>query len=533
DPECVPEDSKIKAPWDCRDNIMFYVIAGYIVGILIVQIWYYRNPQKACKDLNVKWLFIVIIGLGLLLMVLRRQGRCILALCLPTLVTDRVLLMAFALLVALSGPVQNFIRNIAILGHSLTCEGSLLFYALDKMHRIMAEPSYPVQESFQGTLSAINQIINKLDKILVHMEFPIADIQATYTTCTDWLALQLDYFNYQMSSPLNRCMAAGLLVEKQLNNQAKEIRKDHFAWFCDNLKSLTSFFENNISLQEGLVADIFHRLHTSFVKLRFIFMATITFEHNTAWSTLGSTSDKDLVLQQEMYKYMDLQTRKLFLVYLIIYTILFMLILYLILKATTFRFRYLASPDFNNVYITREFEIYEEQQFQSLEVRALPLSSCEENKYVEIDSIRLLPTEFYSRKQSGVFLVIMGIQLFSICFLDFSLFVLIKIMSHYSNVSKIIPASSDYLRLAIKGKGTIVHLLRNIVNAFEPRYFDVDEQRCIIIPRKPKYLHYFFILILYIFAWFLIFFEPYGLRKRHRIMAYFYPEQAQKRAIAL
>lgn len=75
DPECVPEDSKIKAPWDCRDNIMFYVIAGYIVGILIVQIWYYRNPQKACKDLNVKWLFIVIIGLGLLLMALRRQGR--------------------------------------------------------------------------------------------------------------------------------------------------------------------------------------------------------------------------------------------------------------------------------------------------------------------------------------------------------------------------------------------------------------------------------------------------------------------------
>lgn len=147
----------------------------------------------------------------------------------------------------------------------------------------------------------------------------------------------------------------------------------------------------------------------------------------------------------------------------------------------------------------------------------------------------------------------MGIQLFSICFLDYSLYVLIKMMSQYSTVSKIIPgrlqlqildinvviihqmlkASSDYIRLAIKGRGTIVHLLRNIVNAFEPRYFDVDEQRCIIIPRKPKYLHYIFILILYIFAWFLVFFEPYGLRKRYWIMAYFYPEQAQKRAISL
>lgn len=100
--------------------------------------------------------------------------------------------MAFALLVALSGPVQNFIRNIAILGHGLTCEGSLLFYALDKMHRIMAEPSYPVQESFQGTLSTINQIINKLDKILVHMEFPLADIRKTFVS---------DYDDNEDSSP--------------------------------------------------------------------------------------------------------------------------------------------------------------------------------------------------------------------------------------------------------------------------------------------------------------------------------------------
>ncbi|KAH8317191.1 hypothetical protein KR074_001073, partial [Drosophila pseudoananassae] len=534
DPECTPTDGDMKAPWDCCDNIMFYVIAGYIVGILIVQIWYYRNPQKACRDLNAKWLFLVAIGLGLLLMVLTRPGRCILVLCLPTLVHYRVLVISFALLVALSGPVTNFIVNIAILGHSLTCEGNRLFAALAKMHRVMAEPSYPVQESFQGTLSAINQIINKLDKLLVRMELPIADIQATYRTCTEWLDLQQDFFNYKMGSPFNRCLAAGFLVEKQLNSQSEESNKeDHFSWFCKDLESLTSFFEKNLLLQEELMEDIFRRLHIELVKLRFIFMATITFEHNTDWSTVGSTCDKDLGLQQEIYKYMDWQRHKLFFVYSIIYIIIFIFIFNLILKATSFRFRYLASQDYNNVYITRDFKIYEEQQFKSVEVKALPLRSCEENKYVEINSPRLLPEELDSLKHSGVFLVIMGIQLFSICFLDYSLYVLIKMMSHYSKVSKIIPASSDYHRLAIKGKGTIVHLLRSIVNAFEPRYFDVDEHMCLIIPRKPKYLLYCFIFILYIFAWFLVFMEPYELRKRHRIMAYFYPEQAQRRAIAL
>nr|XP_043069950.1 DC-STAMP domain-containing protein 2 [Drosophila bipectinata] len=530
-PECPPKDSEIKAPWDCRDNVMFYVIAGYIVGVLIVQIWYYRNPQKACRDLNAKWLFLVVIGLGLLLMVLTRPGRCILALCLPTLVHYRVLVISCALLVALSGPVTNFIFNIAILGHSLTCEGKLLFVALEKMHRVMAEPSYPVQESFQGTLSAISQIINKLDKILVRMELPIADIQATYRTGIEWLDLQHDFFNYKMGSPFNRCLAAGFLVEKQLNSQSEESNKeDHFSWFCKDLESLTSFFDKNLLLQEELMEDIFRRLHIIFVKLRFIFMATITFEHNTDWSTVGSICDKDLGLHQEIYKYMDWQRRKLFLVYSIIYVIIFILIFNLILKATSFRFRYLASKDYNNVYITRDFKIYEEQQFESLEVKALPLRSFEENKYVEINSMRLLPEEFDSLKHSRVFLVIMGIQLFSICFLDYSLYVLIKMMSHYSKVSKIVP---DYHRLAIKGKGTIVHLLRSIVNAFEPRYFDVDEHKCLIIPRKPKYLFYCFIFILYILAWVLVFLEPYELRKRHRIMAYFYPEQAQRRAIAL
>lgn len=92
-----------------------------------------------------------------------------------------------------------------------------------------------------------------------------------------------------------------------------------------------------------------------------------------------------------------------------------------------------------------------------------------------------------------------------------------------------IPAPS-YTKIVINGGGKIGDMLRDLVQAFEPRTFKMNTQRCLPIPGYPKYLRYVWILLLYLLAWFLVFWEPYGLRQRHRVMMYFYPEESRRRS---
>jgi len=94
------------------------------------------------------------------------------------------------------------------------------------------------------------------------------------------------------------------------------------------------------------------------------------------------------------------------------------------------------------------------------------------------------------------------------------------------NVNFTAPA---YQKIVIKGGGKIGDILRDLVHAFEPKAFKINTQRCLPTPGKPKYLRYIWILLLYLLAWFMVFWEPYGLRKKHRIMVYFYPEESSRR----
>ncbi|XP_070142090.1 E3 ubiquitin-protein ligase DCST1-like [Drosophila kikkawai] len=83
--------------------------------------------------------------------------------------------------------------------------------------------------------------------------------------------------------------------------------------------------------------------------------------------------------------------------------------------------------------------------------------------------------------------------------------------------------------MVIKGGGQIGSFLRDLVHAFEPKVLQMNSYNCLPVPENPKYWLYFWILVLYVLAWIMVFWEPYGLRQRHRIMAYFHPEVSCRR----
>ncbi|KAI8039010.1 hypothetical protein M5D96_007721 [Drosophila gunungcola] len=266
-PECNPADRGLKSHSNGLGNPLPYIIAGYIVGILLVLFWYYRNPQKACIDLNEKWVFAVLLFLLLLILIQRRPARCIAALCFSSLASYqfRAVVIALAFLMACSGPVRNIIHNICIMANTLYCGQNVLIRALRLMQRIINDPSHSVEESFQGVLTDIRKLMNKLDKLLIKLERPIAKIHATYKICADWLGVQRDHFDYKMGTPYNRCMKAGNLSITQCKNEfgvkTKDCcNKERFNWFCDSLKTLKTFFNDNLQWSQVLIEEIFQRI---------------------------------------------------------------------------------------------------------------------------------------------------------------------------------------------------------------------------------------------------------------------------------
>ncbi|XP_017059462.2 uncharacterized protein LOC108100199 isoform X1 [Drosophila ficusphila] len=540
EPKCNPAGHGKKSSSECQDNKLLYMIAGYVVGILMVLIWYYRNPQKARRDLNGRWIFIVLFFLLLIILVQKRPARCIAALCFFSLVRYqfRALIIAFAFLVACCGPVKTTIHNICIMANSLYCGQNVLIQALSPMQRIINDPSHSVEESFQGTLAAVRKLVNKLDKLLLNLEKPIALIHVTYRTCGDWLILQKNHFDYRMGSPYNRCMKAGNLSVAQCQSEFYKETKEccnlqRFAWFCESLRGIKSFFDDNIQWSLLIIEEIFKRLHICFIKIRYVFISTISFDHKLKLNSTSSlTAYTDQKYEQDFTQHLDSERNKLFFIFLWLDLIVFVLLLTCLLQSVYFWFRFLGNGSYENVFITKDFENLDERHYQENGSRALPLSSCEENQYVMINSLRLLPKEYSKRYHSGMFLVITGIQLFCICFVDYSLYSMLTFMSYHGHMTAGLQPPA-YKQVIIKGGGQIGDLLREFVHAFEPKAFKTNTQKCLPIPAKPKYLRYLWIFLLYLLAWFLVFWEPYGLRQRHRIMGHFYPKESRRRVYEL
>ncbi|KMY96815.1 LOW QUALITY PROTEIN: uncharacterized protein Dsimw501_GD13616 [Drosophila simulans] len=536
-PEDDSEDRCQKSPTECRCNALLYVFGGYIVGLLMVLIWYYRNPQEACKDLNRKWIFIVLLALLLIILVRRRAARCIAVLCLSSCSSNlfRIVVIALAFLVAFSGPVKNIIHNTCILANTLTCEQNVLIQALMLMQRIINDPSHSVEEAFKTTLGEVSRLMNKLDKLLLNLERPIAHIHAIFKTCTDWLFLQKDHYDYKMGTPYNRCLKAGNLSIAHCKSEFGEGQKECcklklFLWFCDSLKTYKSFFNDNIQWSQMVIRDIFQRLQLCFIKIRFIFITTISFDHSLKFnSTDPFPSNKDHINVQDVKEELEAQRYKIHLVNLWLNLIIFILLIIIIYQSVCFWFRYLSNDNYENFYITEAFEDYDDQYHQIMGLRALPLSNCEDNRYVKISSMRLLSKEFDTFYRSAIFLVITGIQLFCICFVDYSLYSMLTLMSYHGHMIEDVKPPA-YTKIVINCGGKIGDMLRDLVQAFEPKTCKMNTQRCLPTPGYPKYLRYVWILLLYLLAWFLVFWEPYGLRQRHCVMTYFYPEESRRRS---
>lgn len=95
--------------------------------------------------------------------------RCIGLLILPVFCSTkgRSTVVAFAYILAISGPIQNFLRNIAVVGESMSCGQKQLKIAVVKMLEVVKRPIAAVKAAVKIALAEVKKV---LQTVIVFMK---------------------------------------------------------------------------------------------------------------------------------------------------------------------------------------------------------------------------------------------------------------------------------------------------------------------------------------------------------------------------
>ncbi|EDW92666.1 DC-STAMP domain-containing protein 2 isoform X2 [Drosophila yakuba] len=509
-----------------------YVIVGYLCGLAVTLAWNWWQLGYLVLSLNLTYAFPVAIVLALLY---SRPVRCILTLAVPSLCSSRgrAFLISLAFVVAAVGPTANIVSNLKVMLRSLACGQELLRQALGQMLDVILEPVNAIQLAVDLLLQEVRRVLKLAMLVLLRIQDHLVAIIETLKNCAAWLKSIVDMCNTEMGTPWARCKKTAhqamircqskLGVFKALCHATKL-----FLALCYPAKIIDVFCSGYWDFSWGLLDKIFERYREFVRHIEEMFDANITFEHEFFFDTNSSKSLVDV--GEEIIQDINKRLPSFIFLSSFVDILCWVMVVTVFLKATIFYLRYMHSRQFQNVFMTKILSDidrrYEKHGYDPL----LPLQRLERSKYMKLTSLRLTLFEFVSIVENACFMATTCLQLFAICFLDYGLFWLLTTMSFHGHQESGLEVPA-YVDLEIKGGGFVADVMRGIANAFRPltQKSILDVNPCIPLPVKPDYAKYIIILLLCLLAWLILLAEPYILRTRHLIMAYFYPERAKER----
>ncbi|KAH8378867.1 hypothetical protein KR009_001838, partial [Drosophila setifemur] len=555
------ETTNHEAGWTFK-QVVPLVLLGYILGIAIALSLYWWNPRMRHLDVGTKWLVIVLGGLVVILLFYNRAMRCIMVLSIPALCSSRgrAFLISLAFVIAAMGPLVNIVANLKVLLRSLACSQEVLRQALGQMLDVIMEPVQAVRlavdlmlKEVRGVLKSVMVILVRIQEylivisefwFLVHPSREISLIQSletppvdTLKNCAAWLKSVVDLCNAEMGTPWGRCKKTAELAMERCRDKLGIFKAvchatKLFLALCYPAKLIDVFCSGYWDLSWTVLDKVLERYHEFVRHIEEMFDANITFEHEFSFETNSSKSLKEVGeaiigdINQRLSPFAFLTDIVDLLCWFMVFTVL--------LKSIVFFLRYTYSRPFQNVFITKLLEEVDAKSKEHGLQPLLPLHRLERQQFMRLTSIRLTLFEFLSVVENAFFLATTSLQLFAICFLDYGLFWLLATISYYGHQESGLEVPA-YIDLKIKGGGFVGDTMRGIANAFRPltQKSVLDTNPCLPLPKKPDYWNFYQIGVLCLLSWIMVLSEPYVLRIRHPIMAYFYPERAYERAVFL
>ncbi|VDO45087.1 unnamed protein product [Haemonchus placei] len=201
----------------------------------------------------------------------------------------------------------------------------------------------------------------------------------------------------------------------------------------------------------------------------------------------------------------------------------------------TFKFNY--REDFENTYLTREFENIDLDMALRGRTKALPLNKDENEKYIPRNSWKMTSRErTYYRLRLVITLILSATPFCFICMDEAVYSVGFQILSnvyYYTGLVHVDYPSHYEIKVT---KGESAKILRSIQEVFSPKILlriDFRWRECFVNPSQPDRNTFWSIVLMFVAAVFLCRFQVWMSRQTLVLAEYLFPDRVRPRALTL
>ncbi|CAH1641615.1 unnamed protein product [Spodoptera littoralis] len=520
-------------------NFLLKSVMGFVGGIILTYLCFMFFVFQLSISLIHATIMSSIIGVLLTLgLAFSYRIRCLVFLLIPQFFSrvGRYTLTCYALVLILTGPATNTLKNSEVLSESMACSQEQIKASVHQLNDLMKKPFTTMKDSLKVMVDRLKMITAKVKETVVELDRLVLSIVSIIQSSFSWLQSVADICNAQLGTPYERCNSA---MKEGISDCKKHVGPG-LSKLCDvayvaqaacySVKPFKAFCYATDFMDEAILASVKKKLRNFSEHLRAMFQVEVHMHHSYSYSSNTSRSASQVAagIVTEIRNRADpLLT---WLSWSSCVTSLFLLLI--IFRAKYYQHMYETRSRFDNRYVTKELQELDLKRQRQGRETVLPLNRRERAKYINTTSFRLVASEKVYLNRSAVFMAITTFKLLIHMVADYSLYwVLMTIRYHGSYQTELMPGI-PHSGAHVSGSGYVARLFSSIIGILDiPLSFPAPSPiTCLPDPYPPDLRRYTQIGVLIFLLWFFALFEPYGLRLRHLIMGHYRPERAKARA---
>ncbi|KAL4702049.1 hypothetical protein ACJJTC_012497 [Scirpophaga incertulas] len=492
---------------------IFGVISGSFLTYLCFMFLVFQLSLTRVHATILSGIIGVLLTLGL---AFSSRVRCLIFLLLPHFFSrvGRYTLTCYALVLILTGPATNTLKNLEVLTESMACGQEQVKASVNHVNLLATKPLNALKDSIKMMIGRLKTVYVKLKSTLLKINKLILSVSHVIETGCLWLDSLLTLCNKKLGTPLIKCMTS---LRSCIDRRVKTFDFNNTK-LCDAEETMQTIVDSNRNYNticvltpcanRNVVPVVKKRLNTLMGRVSHMLKMHVHVRHSYYFSNdTSSPSQVAAGLVTELRRRADPLLA--WLAWSSCVTSLFLLLI--IFRAKNYQHMFETKSRFDNHYITKDIRVLDLKRLREGRETILPLNRRERLKYVTITSFRLMAAEKAYLNRSVVSMAVTTFKLLIHVVADYSLYWVLATILFYGKLQ-------TPIQLDLPNAGVQWSL---------PRWAPVS---CLPKPRQPDFKRYMQIGVLILLLWLFAMLEPYGLRLRHVIMSHYQPERAKVRA---
>ncbi|XP_041650106.1 DC-STAMP domain-containing protein 2 [Cheilinus undulatus] len=512
-------------------------LLAFLCGLLLASVYgvmglfLQKQPLWFCTYTTIVIAALAAFGLGL-----SASLRADIMVMLPSLcsASGRSFLLFLFASALVSGPLANTLENTERAAASLLCGAELAANQTQELMQRSATPLFSALDKIREISSNAHAVAGRVQNFIHALTDSVRHVARTLRNVLHFLVDIGDVCNAKLGSPYRKCREVFAKAQADCSDLLGE-----FNFLCDimtgflPLCSLARAGELFCTIPSYIASHLKKRLAAptvaAFEQLKrefdFNITALVNFDLDANVSRSLQQMSQDIMeeVSSELHLFQKLSTP-------LMYGSL-VLLAWSFFRAVRYRRRYLSKLDFDNVYISAQFEELDHQQTAGGGASVLPLTRREAKTYITPLSFHLTAREWRTvlvGVASVLRHLVMGGLLVA---LDFLVFWVLDQVQHQLKGDVVAQAPVTVV-VQVNGSGYASDIFRDLVTSFnilQGGNVTVISRKCLLEPSEPDYNVCFILGFLLGLSLLVSLSGGFVQRCRRLVCAFYHPQREQER----